>query len=287
MNGVPASELYKCRTLDSFGDAAVLHTEIVKIRSINASASYAASPGALGSALRNAGLTTAVIGNADLPGEMHREAAAVAMDESGIVDFGAVGFTRFTEADRKAPYGMRTNGAELLRELDAVLPKARFIVIDFGDTFRADSYAQLCTEARAAAVRKYALKRLDELISRIQKRLNFDNDLLMVLSAAPPAVADLRQERLIPILIRGPGYEQGLLTSASTRTAGIATINDVAPTVLEFFGVKAPTDMVGRPIRRTRGDNVREALLRMNLSASLQSQQQSGMRGRACGCAPR
>ena len=59
--------------------AAVLHTEIVKIRSINASASYAASPGALGSALRNAGLTTAVIGNADLPGEMHREAAAVAI----------------------------------------------------------------------------------------------------------------------------------------------------------------------------------------------------------------
>ena len=96
--------------------AAVLHTEIIKIRSINASASYAASPGALGSALRNAGLTTAVIGNADLPGEMHREAAAVAMDESGIVDFGAVGSTGFMEADRKAPYGMRTNGAELLRE---------------------------------------------------------------------------------------------------------------------------------------------------------------------------
>ena len=279
VNGVGAREIYKCRTLDGPGDAAVLHTEIIKIRNINASASYAASPGALGSALRNAGIATAAIGSADLPGEMHREAVAVAMDESGIVDFGAVGSVRFTETDVKAPYGVRTNGAELLRELDAVLAKARFIVIDFGDTSRADSYAQSCTEARAAAIRRDALKRLDEFVGLVEKRLDFDTDLLVVLSPTPPVVADRRPERLTLTLIRGPGFERGMLTSDSTRTSGITTISDVAPTILEFFEVKSPRNMVGRPIRRTAGHDVPATLLRMHASASLQSDQQSGMRG--------
>ncbi|MBS1677430.1 MAG: hypothetical protein JST08_08595 [Actinobacteria bacterium] len=52
----------------------------------------------------------------------------------------------------------------------------------------------------------------------------------------------------IPIGIAGPGY-RGDLTSDTTRTNGYVSSTDVAPTLLEFFGVAVPGQMIGQAIR--------------------------------------
>ncbi len=55
------------------------------------------------------------------------------------------------------------------------------------------------------------------------------------------------EQELLPIGIAGPGFE-GNLSSASTRTEGVVTATDIAPTVLEHFGVEIPDEISGSAI---------------------------------------
>ncbi|HEX2129563.1 MAG TPA: hypothetical protein VHF58_10150 [Solirubrobacterales bacterium] len=73
-----------------------------------------------------------------------------------------------------------------------------------------------------------------------------DGDLLIAVAAGARA-----EQQLLPIGIAGPDYH-GDLTSASTRTDGVVTTADIAPTVLEAFGVDVPSEMNGSEI--TSGD---------------------------------
>ena len=52
----------------------------------------------------------------------------------------------------------------------------------------------------------------------------------------------------LPIGIAGRGFD-GNLTSDSTRMDGYVLSTDVAPTVLDWFGVEVPGEMTGQPIR--------------------------------------
>jgi hypothetical protein len=52
----------------------------------------------------------------------------------------------------------------------------------------------------------------------------------------------------LPIGISGPGYD-GNLTSDSTRMNGYVLSTDVAPTILDHFGIEVPAAMTGQPIR--------------------------------------
>jgi hypothetical protein len=52
----------------------------------------------------------------------------------------------------------------------------------------------------------------------------------------------------IPLGIAGPGFD-GDLTSDTTRTNGYVTSTDIAPTILEHFGLEVPSPMSGQPIR--------------------------------------
>jgi hypothetical protein len=68
------------------------------------------------------------------------------------------------------------------------------------------------------------------------------DDLLIAIAAAPSA------EGLLAAGIAGPGFD-GDLTSDSTRTDGVVTTTDLAPTVLEHFDVDVPDEVNGSAIR--------------------------------------
>ena len=67
------------------------------------------------------------------------------------------------------------------------------------------------------------------------------DDLLIAIERPPPAF------RTLTIAIAGEGFD-GLLTSDSTRTDGLVTSTDLAPTILEHLGVDVPDEMNGQPI---------------------------------------
>lgn len=279
IGGFPAADAYSFRMGGRPGRCEVLHADVARVQRANAEASYRAIPGSLGSALREAGIRTAAIGNSDIPGEPHREAVAIAMDRNGLVDVGNVSSSDLAEPDPGSAYGVRANNPALLRELDRALRLSRFVVIDFGDTYRADRYAELCMDSQASRIRREAVHRLDALVGKIRGMLDLKRDSLIVLSPTPRLLSDLEDEKLTPVLAVGPGFGGGALTSPSTRRLGLVTMGDVAPTVLSLLGVPRPRDVVGRTILSAKCDDTADMLLRMNSDASLQSQRQAAMRG--------
>jgi hypothetical protein len=72
---------------------------------------------------------------------------------------------------------------------------------------------------------------------------------------------DERGDEVTPLLIaEGPASgllaaagKPGTLTSDTTRQEGLVSNVDVAPTILDFFGLPIPSEMNGQPIRRTDG----------------------------------
>jgi hypothetical protein len=62
---------------------------------------------------------------------------------------------------------------------------------------------------------------------------------------APPA----GRQRLLPTGMYGPGFRgERVLTSSTTRRVGLIAATDVAPTLLQHFGLKVPRQMEGRKI---------------------------------------
>jgi hypothetical protein len=69
------------------------------------------------------------------------------------------------------------------------------------------------------------------------------NDLLIAIASPPPG-----RNRALPVGIAGQGFD-GNLTSDSTKTDGYVLSTDIAPTILDRFGVSIPEQMDGEPMR--------------------------------------
>lgn len=220
---------------------------------LNRDRNLSSSPGALGDALHRAGRRTAVINNADTGytradrSSLLRPAAAALMDRGGTVDVGQVA-RELLVADPASPFGYRADHAAVLAELDRALATADVVLVDAGDLDRAGEFAALAAPGVAGAVRVEALARTDRLLGEVRRRLGPDT-MLMVVSVAPPG----EEWRLTPTVVTGPGVRPGYLHSPSTRRAGVVTITDIAPTVLEALGVPRAGGMIGQPLRYRPG----------------------------------
>ena len=90
---------------------------------------------------------------------------------------------------------------------------------------------------RALRVEEATIAELRKRVRRLEQ-----GGLLIAFERPPP------QFRTLTIGIAGEGFD-GLLTSDSTRTDGLVTSTDIAPTVLGHLGVPVPGEMNGQPIR--------------------------------------
>jgi hypothetical protein len=87
-------------------------------------------------------------------------------------------------------------------------------------------------------VRSSTLRTLPSLLRGLSR-----DDLLIAIERPPPP-----DNEALSIGIAGEGF-RGDLTSDSTRLDGYVLSTDVAPTVLERFGIAVPPEMSGQPIR--------------------------------------
>ena len=81
------------------------------------------------------------------------------------------------------------------------------------------------------------VEELPALVSRLQ-----GDDLLIAMERAPPPERDT-----LAIGIAGRGYD-GNLTSDTTRAFGFVLATDIAPTIIERYGLAVPDEMNGRAI---------------------------------------
>ncbi|MEX2554781.1 MAG: hypothetical protein WEB06_04015 [Actinomycetota bacterium] len=205
--------------------------------------------GALGEALSRAGLGAAAIGDAS--GEDRTDAparrAAMRADLSIAVD-PSPGRPRLIpqtwRTDPSSPAGRRTDYQALLASLSRTLSWATLVVVDLGDTVRADQAFAGEPSDRAPWIAR-ALREANDFTAEVRTLLD-PGDTLIVASLVPPLARVRSGTHLAAVALSGA---RGLPFSGTTRRPGVLALTDLAPTILERAGVAVPEEMQGRAAR--------------------------------------
>ncbi len=264
--GLEAGTIFQHRTGLTPPTNSVVNLGIVDILKRNAELPSTVLPGLLGETLKKNGLKVAVLGNADINGEPHREVALIAMDEEGIVPLGDVGNTLCLK-DQTVLGGYRTDYETLLSRVREYLKQADFLVIELGDISRIDSQSGLAEEKVTAAQKERAIKAIDELVGGLLNEIGSGKTLVMVVTPTPSRANLKEKANLTSLLISGSGFRGGVLSSDTTRRRGIVSNTDIAPTILSFFEIETPYQMSGRPIFALSQKNPVPYLLNLSTKA--------------------
>lgn len=214
---------------------------------MNQASPYKAKVGLLARRLRAAGLETTVIGNADVVNtvgryEYGREVELIGMDSGGQVS--TLTSRRTPSADGSIDQG------NVVAELDLALRRSGLIVIEIGDTRRADRGAAFDITEGPVSRKRRAILAADELIGAVLARLDLERDLLLIVSPSPPLRAGATERRaLTPIIAVGGDFRAGTLFSPATRRTGLVTNLDVAPTIAAHLGAGWDPTTPGRVLR--------------------------------------
>lgn len=238
------------------GTASATAAGVEEMRALLDTAGYTTvAPGALAEALD--GRPVAAIGNADLgldpptPLGRGRWSLLAAMDEAGHVDVAATGADLVMKTD--APYGIAGNEDAMREALEVLEVPCMTAVIDPGDTTRADAAATnrgLLEDPEAHT----SLLRADAILGEVRARLHDHSDLLIIVAPTSPGW-DPDVHFGVAVVV-GKGFPQGsLLESPGTRRAGLVTLPDIAPTVLQHFGTTRPPSMIGRAMFAVTSEN--------------------------------
>ena len=214
-----------------------------------------AKPGALGTALHDAGLRTAVVANSDTidPNGLVTRRAPAALSvasTSGAVDEGDVGHD-LVRSDPTSPFGLRVDDAVFLRAFDKAVGSADVLVVDPGETDRADAYGATMVSSAARSSMRDALGRTDALLGKLRARLPSDT-LLIVAGMTPPTF----KAELVPVVFWGAGTVPGHLVSPSTNRPDLVTLTDLAPTVLSSLGPRFPPRWSGSRCGSARAPSI-------------------------------
>jgi len=211
---------------------------------------FDAEIGALGDKLKSADWSRAVIANGDgydpdelpLGGYYRRQAVAGLMGSDGEVPAGALG-PQLLVPDPQAPFGLRYDNDAVLRAFRNVWQPRSVALVEASDLVREDAYRAFATPVQRDRLLTDALERTDALIGGLLREVDAHSDAVMVVGPVHPA----RQVHLTVASLQAPGVKPGLLRSGTTRRPGFVGLVDVAPTILDRIGLKAPDSMEGRP----------------------------------------
>ena len=234
---VVGKDLYRRNT--GLEPTTLVQPKIAQIHAVQ-TASYRIEPGALGTALAEAGVPLRVLGNSDGL-ETFSWAALVGMDGWGRVWQGSVG-PEFTIMDGSYPYGLRTDYARLYFEV--VQAAEPLVVVDLGDPFRYDQYQSQLVPAQKETMGRIIAEEAQLFLKDIVENRS-PQTVVLLISPHPSQASASRGYWLTPVLAWG--QTEGLLISGTTRWPGLITNMDIAPTILDALRVEHNQPLIGRP----------------------------------------
>lgn len=143
--------------------------------------------------------------------------------------------------------------------VDSTASDADLIVIEPADFNELEDNRELLSKPAYDLEKSRCLHNLDALIGRIRQT----GVTLIVCSPCPVQVDKGFKPDLAPIILFRPHGNKGLLTSGTTRTDGLISNMDVAPTILSQVSLPIPNFVVGRPAEVIASANPMERLRRM------------------------
>ena len=180
--------------------------------------------------------------------------SAALMDHDGVVPDGRVG-DELLVRDPAAPFGLRLDATAVVRGVPASVAAAERRPRGSLRPAARRSLRRVHHSRPAPRAQGAALRDTDALVGRMLADVDFSRDAVVVVGPA----ASRRGSGLTVAAIRAPDVSPGLLRSATSRRTGFVYVADVAPTVLDLFGVSTPDDMEGRvmQVRAHRHDGQR------------------------------
>ena len=248
--GINAGEYFQQITGINAPSSAVVNLGIARAIRNNLNKPYQVKIGALGTALREANLNIAIIGNCDTPNEYKRYLSSFLMDDKGIVPVGFVDKSYLVD-DHSRPFGVRTNYNILNGWVEEVWNTSDLIAIQLGDTSRAEDFRYETSDEMNEHYKKMAIEESDAFVGRLIEKLDLDKDIIMILTPLGPARDLSINNRMTPVIIAGRGYSNGLISSASTKRSGVVTNLDIGATVLSYFDIPHQPGQIGAAIYST------------------------------------
>jgi hypothetical protein len=245
--GTPAGDLYQQITGTVTPQNTVVNLGFAQAARNNSKRPYPVTIGALGTALREAGVRAAVVGNCDTPYEYKRFLVSLLMDDQGIVPNGTVDRSCLVE-DHGRPFGIRTDYDALLEQVNKLWNSSDLIAIQLGDTSRAEDFRYEAADARTEQCKRTAIEESDAFIGLLSQKLDMKRDLLLIVTPLGPARDLAENNRMTPVVAVGSGILKGLLTSASTKRPGVITNLDIGASVLDYFDIPHQPGQLGAGI---------------------------------------
>jgi len=241
-----AKQVFYRRTGTSVTDETVVLLDLPRLLQNNTKSWQKPDIGYFGSLLAAHGKKAAVVGNADTdkPG---REFALTLINRKGIIPMGALGHD-LLQINPAKPFGLETDYPRLLAKVKSFIERADVIGVELGDTSRLEKYRSLLTPERYRQLAREGLQSLDRFIGLVEREITPETALMLWVSPFPSEAALSRGEKLLPVILTGPGVTPGILYSASTRWPGIISGFDLQATILAHLGIPLPPELLGRPL---------------------------------------
>lgn len=217
---------------------------------INENIDYkAAVMGSLGAAFKAKKLTTATIGNNDDKNLKMRAYAVLAIDHNGLIDKSLI----------SEKLNLNENQLKVINSSD-------LSVLYFNESTLLDNSKVEYSALAFQKARLQMLNRLDSLIGELISK--YPNNAIIYLISLSPQFSK-RWNRLTPILVY-PSEGNSILNSPSTRTPGLITASDIAPTIIRNAALTPANIMVGRPAFSETSDNSLQELKDLNSRVNAQ-----------------
>jgi hypothetical protein len=255
VEGIPAGAVFTVRTGEEAPAHGAVALEIVRIHNRVSDSDTSGVPGMLGGILRTNGIRTAAIGNSDSLGKVRRIGAILAMDQTGRLDLTAIG-PEILMADPSFPGGKRLNSALALQKLQEFRKQnARLmIVMEYGDGERLAGELPYMSALAAAKHKSDFMRDVSLFAAEIMENLDLSRELFVILSSSPDDAAWAGGDRLCPVAVFGPHFDQTVLNSAGTRIPGLLIPQDISATIASYFGLELPASANGRPMNAVAGE---------------------------------
>jgi hypothetical protein len=201
--------------------------------------------GTVGDMAHTVGGWTALVADSD---ERAPSAYGLAMDSTGHVD-SPRGMSAESVRDPAYPFGIRPDVDSMTRDCSVLLDRSSLVVCETSALARASAYESLALPQASQTMRVRTLTDVDRLIRSIAvmavQSAGYLRQLYVVI---PLHDSDVTPPRLALFVECNSGSQSGLLSSPSTRHAGLSVITDFAPTLAEFWRIAPPRYLVGRAV---------------------------------------
>ncbi|MGI6413950.1 MAG: hypothetical protein ACOXZ5_10005 [Syntrophomonadaceae bacterium] len=240
-----AKSIYKSLTGIEPGESQCLLINLPEILAGMEGQNVTTKIGTLGDQLGENNIKICILGNGDTMNEKSRNAIALAIDSKGQVPLGDIGPNTYCKTEN-GYLEIETNYDYLKQKVEFYSDQAGLIIIELSDLARLEK-ADIAFPEIFEAKRAEILNNIDDFAGFIRSKMDPEKDLLMVISPSASKEEAARNNYFTPVIVYGKDYQQGGLTSPTTRREWIVANTDIAPTILDFFGL---TDREGTMIGR-------------------------------------